>query len=264
MTVFSSWSQSLHLVLWYANWLHKDSSAKESVYVAVMDTRHLEKHSGHEVMVWNVKQLRGSWMNHECLAYGRISGKGYKAVPFEKLHKAGIYDWFPELGTHWDGQFGFKVRHEMFDPAKFSRANDLTLEGLKKIKDMARLFGNLAFPVAVALICLRQRPWVISGISGNRAPSPLSQFLNFLWQELGDLEVDLGMEGEIWLQEGSVDTTNFPDVKQWIDVLRGLVKCGLEGWKSKAVDDHPPPDVPVLQSFFSHYRPYIGARSMVT
>jgi hypothetical protein len=82
---FSSWAASLHLVLWYSKFHGK----KKATHLAVMDTHNLDE----EVLVWHAPHLIDG-ANHEYLAFGRIVGTGYRAVPFHDLVQNGLMSVF--------------------------------------------------------------------------------------------------------------------------------------------------------------------------
>jgi hypothetical protein len=145
LTGFSSWAASLHLVLFYAQSMV--DSGHKGIHVAVMDIKQLDE----LVLVWHVPQLLG-YGAHEYLAYGPIRGKGYTAVPFD--HMTGIIDVFPEIRAKPGNQFGDLVRDRMFSRA----SKRLDVKDLPPIRTIASLFGDLFFPVAMALINLRPRP----------------------------------------------------------------------------------------------------------
>jgi hypothetical protein len=226
LTGFSSWAASLHLVLCYAhNLSSKLPLHAEWVYVAVMDREQLED----EVLVWHVPHLVEINGHHEYLAYGRISGKGYKAVSLRALHERGLKEIHPELFSNLSQDtFGHTRRAEGFDWKM--EGFPLLQEELRYIKKVAALYEELWLPVAVALICIVPRPWAPSrknlGAPKWKTP-PSCRNLDDIMLGLGqpDLERERKWLEEPWLaKEGMITTTSFPDVEQWIQLLRALLK----------------------------------------
>ncbi|KAF2249422.1 hypothetical protein BU26DRAFT_405716, partial [Trematosphaeria pertusa] len=78
-TEFSSWSHSLALVIGF--YKHR-----KDTHIAVMDTQQLDD----DVKVWHCPHLGKRFNNYEFLVHGPIRGRGYKAVPLEKLLQAGL------------------------------------------------------------------------------------------------------------------------------------------------------------------------------
>jgi hypothetical protein len=98
---FSSWASSLHPVLSHA---HSRMNCGNT-HIAIMDTEELDD----DVHVWHVPNLLGpGWGSHEYLAYGRIRGPGYRAVPLDLLiNHALLEQIFPELTQKdWTVIFG--------------------------------------------------------------------------------------------------------------------------------------------------------------
>jgi hypothetical protein len=142
LTAFSSWASSLHLVLCYAH----SMPASNDVHVAVIDRQKLEG----EVLIWNDLHLLG-WGEAEYLAHGRVKGPGYIAVPFKKLVECGLYDIFPELQSlpRMRLQFGVELRKDMFRKVPVNiQPTETTVA-----RNIAALFGDLALPVAIPLLC---------------------------------------------------------------------------------------------------------------
>jgi hypothetical protein len=141
---FSSWAASLHLVLRYAEWMNE----ADNPHIAVIDTKTLDS----EVLVWHVPHLVYRSGVLEYMAYGRITGRGYKAVPFEALKAKGLLNIFPEIATiphttrnHCCG-WGSCVRRNMF--AEIPKP--LETEEFDQMMSLASLFGHLSLPVATA------------------------------------------------------------------------------------------------------------------
>jgi hypothetical protein len=212
LTGFSSWAASLHLVLFYAQSMV--DSGHKGIHVAVMDIKQLDE----LVLVWHVPQLLG-YGAHEYLAYGPIRGKGYTAVPFDRMPE--IFDVLPEIRTNDGNSFGDLVRERMFSDA----SKRLDVRNLPPIRTIASLFGHLFFPMAMALISLRPRPWMRRSRDGRE---PTDQDLLLILQGLGYPPLPEGLVEETWLQYRMVNTTegDFPDVQQWIDFTRAMAKYG--------------------------------------
>lgn len=203
LTEFSSWAASLHLAICYAkNMLIKNCSG---VYVAIMDTKDLER----DVKVWHVPHLLNKpEAMHEYLAHGCIRGRGYKAVPYELIEKAKLEEVFPEVPKDLGDQFGIKLRGLMF--AASQPISSISSRELNIIGTITNLFDNLSLPVAAALINIRPRP------------DPAQKELEMIIKSLEDPDIPLIWAYETWLDVGMVNTIEFPDVKQWIDLLRAL------------------------------------------
>jgi hypothetical protein len=216
LSAFSSWAASLHLVLFYARRMKSDRQP----HVAVMDTENLKD----KALVWHCPDL-GPFQNHEYLVYGRIRGAGYRAVSLEDLETHGILKLFPELRdpSHNDSRFGTALRKAMFS----RQAAPLTEEVLDIAENLANIYGPLFLPVYVALLCLEPRPWytaIDSGIGEDQ------QIIKRLIGVLDRTEFDpklAELVGQEWLKVGTVRTSEFLDVKQWVGLLSALVEADL-------------------------------------
>ncbi|KAF2134926.1 hypothetical protein P153DRAFT_380733 [Dothidotthia symphoricarpi CBS 119687] len=209
---FSSWASSLHLVLCYATY----KLNKKDPHIAIMDTHNLDGN----ILVWHVPDLIGQ-RNHEYLAWGQISGRGYKAVSLYNLHQKGLKNVFPELELCTD-TWGTALRHEMFSKplTKISR------EELDVVRNIASPFGDLSLPVAVALVCIRPKSLLTSKMGGqNRSISNLMVGLR-----ITKLPVEFQkLHQERWLEPGMVDTKGFSDVEQWICLFDRILKSKYLG-----------------------------------
>jgi hypothetical protein len=213
LSEFSSWAASLHLVLCYASDM-SHSLGKKDVHVAVMDTRQLEWRQG--VLVWDVPDLVSCEGVYEYLAYGCIYGPGYKAVSVDDLEKAGVYNILPESKAQGI-YFGIHIQEKMFtQPAK-----EVTQNELVTIKRLASLFGRSAAAVAVALLSIRPRQWRAQGKDRGR---PTDTDMRMILSVFGSFELPPELLSERWISlPNMVNTTGFPDVQQWIDLLYALV-----------------------------------------
>lgn len=206
---FSSWAASLHLVINYA------LSCGDDSFIAAMDTHKLDQ----QVLVWHVPHLIPEG-NHEYLAHGIISGRGYTAVSLQAILDHGFTNLYPEFSGQCYG-FGEELRDWMFcQPPKSWSSTELN-----QIQIIARLFGELYEPVATALVCLRPQPW-LNRDKGSDCRTPnvkeLSHILiNF---DINTAQSWLRPRVPHWCGRGAVDTTDFPDVRQWIDLLRAIAK----------------------------------------
>jgi hypothetical protein len=93
------------------------------------------------------------------------------------------------------------------------------------------LFGNLAFPVATALACLRPRPWRSwrkTKKKGKLEWEDYREDIITLAKKLDITSAPAGLSQEAWLVVGMVDTLNYPDVRQWIDLM-AMIAEALEG-----------------------------------
>ncbi|EAT89359.1 hypothetical protein HBI56_026010 [Parastagonospora nodorum] len=207
---FSSWAASLHLVLCYAMFLKKRSH--DEVHVAVMDTHDLSD----EVLVWHVPHLIGE-ANHEYLAFGRIMGNGYHAVKFYDLEQHGILNLLPETRNCLCERFGSSIRQTMFTRS----AVDIGEADLDSFRVIGSLFGKLSFPVITALASLRPRHWRACRKAGGHGPwwRDNKDIIAKFARELRMAHAPTGLREEPWLAFGMVDTKDFPDVEQWIDLM---------------------------------------------
>jgi hypothetical protein len=215
LTGFSSWAASIHLVLCNAAYI-KNDLAETDVHVAVMDTYQLDD----DVHVWHVPHLidfgdGGSNGNHEYLAYGPIRGKGYKAVPLEELVQ--LADLVPDIRN--GSNFGYRRRAALF------RAGPKDVKEpkfLDSVKMTASLFGHLSLPVAIALINFHRRPWMREDPIRR---DPTEEEVDVVLEALGNPEIPSDWVDMAWLQKPDmVDTKTFPDVQQYIDFLRSLLR----------------------------------------
>ncbi|KAH7091591.1 hypothetical protein FB567DRAFT_519002 [Paraphoma chrysanthemicola] len=204
---FSSWASSLHLVLCYATSMKPENDP----HVAVMETHGLED----EVLVWHVPHLidRG---NDEYLAYGHIKGDGYRAVSLSEMQRNGLLTLLPELPT--SRVLSDEVRANMFTQAPWLiRDNECII-----IRGIASLSGNISCPMAMALLSLRPREWLVWRTAGVSA-EVRHEAVNEINRQLHIESVPKGLHQEAWLQAGMVNTNGFPDVTQWIDLLAMVV-----------------------------------------
>jgi hypothetical protein len=224
LSEFSSWSASLHLVLCYA----RNLTCKERthVLVAIIDTNLLNN-----VFVWHFPHLgiRGGRAagRHEYLAHGPIRGEGYKAVRYRDLMEEGLKLLFPEhtritqahYAKEWEHMFRFQLREDMF--TKVAACTFHKMEAHLAARLAALFPGQFAVVFCAALISLRKREWIGS--------EPDFKDMLRLGQALGKFFPPTPRafpnENEAWLQPGMVDTAHFPDVKQWIDFVRAVVRC---------------------------------------
>ncbi|CAO2655933.1 Nn.00g047360.m01.CDS01 [Neocucurbitaria sp. VM-36] len=224
LSEFSSWTAFLHLVLWYA---HRIPEAYDP-HIAVMDRCQLEEQ---DTLVWHVPDLLADGEVHEYLAHGCIRGvRGYTAVPLQMLKSKGLFDVFPELAGSEEGDdiWGVGQRKKMFDcPPKFIEPTELTV-----MKNISALFGDLGLPVAVALMCLRSRPWESLLQDDDDVVRQLPSQVDIA--QVSEISVGksipIGLGTEVWLRPGAVITRgrdyDFPDVRQWIGLLRAFCEQG--------------------------------------
>ncbi|KZM22852.1 hypothetical protein ST47_g6005 [Ascochyta rabiei] len=223
LSPFSSWAASLHLVLCYA------SSLDDVAYVAVMDTQMLDG----EVLVWHVPHLM-SGAKHEYLAHGVIKGSGYVAVPLQAMAQTGLLNVFTELARRKlyieappAFSFGMELRQHMFEQ-KYGRP---AAEILHKTRVISDLFGELWFPVATALLCVRPWPWFWPDVDQGRS-APARRELQRILRSMKITAKPAWLESQLsWLQHGAVQTTpgagdsyDFPDVREWIDLLHAIAR----------------------------------------
>ncbi|KAI4634126.1 uncharacterized protein J4E87_001296 [Alternaria ethzedia] len=212
---FSSWTASLHLALCYAGSIEEEYGP----HVAIMDTHQLDG----DVLVWHVPHLFKPDGLHEYLAHGPIRGIGYKAVSYKTLMSAGLAQIFPELSETDLADWGMSLRDQMFNgpPIPLPTDNIEKSDEMKQIRSIANLYGRLYLPVATSLMCLRLRPWLGSRAEGEVA---LDKVANLF----ANTKPAKGISRGNWLCEGVVLTEspmgphNFPDVRQWIKLLRAI------------------------------------------
>ncbi|KAI4674531.1 uncharacterized protein J4E88_008267 [Alternaria novae-zelandiae] len=212
---FSSWTGSLHLALCYAGSIEEEYGP----HVAIMDTHQLDG----DVLVWHVPHLFKPDGLHEYLAHGPIRGIGYKAVSYKTLMSAGLAQIFPELLETDLDDWGMSLRDQMFNgpPIPLPKDNIEKSDEMKQIQSIANLYGHLYLPVATSLMCLRLRPWLGSRAEGEVA---LDKIANLFANTKPAKDISRGN----WLCEGVVLTEspmgphNFPDVRQWIKLLRAI------------------------------------------
>ncbi|KAF2712616.1 hypothetical protein K504DRAFT_531680 [Pleomassaria siparia CBS 279.74] len=222
---FSSWASSLHLVLCYAVWLRKGGDS--NVHVAVMDRRITEWKD--HLLVWQVPDLLLDGLNLEYLAHGCIYGTHYKAVSLELLEAKGLFNFFPEIDRQ-HRMFGHPIRQDMFRQPTLP----ITKWDLDTTRALSVLFENLAAPVAAALLSLRPRPWaralatagerIHAEERGQPADTDLDAILSIIdTSVIPDKWIGDNFLAERWLNEPNmVDTQDFPDVEQWIDLLYAM------------------------------------------
>jgi hypothetical protein len=225
---FSSWAASLHLVLRYAEWMNES----DNPHIAVIDTKKLDN----EVLVWHVPHLVYRSGVLEYMAYGRITGRGYKAVPLKALKAKGLLNIFPEIATiphtkrnHCCG-WGSCVRRNMFAEVP----KPLETDEFDQIVVLASLFEHLSLPVATALVCIRPRPWVrprlrpwVHLVRACKATLWGYQTVSEVARQFDGVRIPPDLRKETWLRQGAVNTggcikDDFPDVRQWIDLLRAI------------------------------------------
>jgi hypothetical protein len=78
------------------------------------------------------------------------------------------------------------------------------------------LLGNLAFPVATALVCLRPRPWRSwrKTEKGKLEWEDYREDIITLAKKLDITGAPTGLSQEAWLVVSMVDTLKYPDVRQ--------------------------------------------------
>ena len=224
LSPFSSWAASLHLVLCYAPLLETEA------YVAVMDTQKLDS----QVLVWHAPHLMDGRC-HEYLAYGIIEGYGYVAVPLLIMKQNGLLDVFPELAMprkrraterHAEHNFGLRLKMEMFERKHGLPKKELVV----LVRHIANLFGDLWFPVATALLCIRPWPWFQRSLN-KRRDKPQTKELERIFRLSNVTMKPSWLDSNLaWLQPGAVVTEPddgepmyyFPDVRQWIDLLHAI------------------------------------------
>lgn len=192
-----------------------------------------------EVLAWHVPHLKDGNHHHEYLAHGIIKGSGYVAVPLLTMQQNGLYDVFPELEeprrvTREVCDFGFQLREEMFN-GRYGRPKTQTLKTIRLIAD---LFGELWFPIATALLCVRPWPWFQRSVDNGRSKPQTKELVRIL-QSLDVTVTPSWLESNLsWLQHEAVVTApdskrHFPDVRQWIDLLHAISRHDLSGSKKR-------------------------------
>lgn len=182
-----------------------------------------------EVLVWHVPHLLDLNGNHEYLAHGRIRGKGYRAVPLKGLKMMGLTELFPTLEDARTDSLSISASATIRSAAFKGTRVPIEQEHLKWIGQVARLYGPLAFPFATALICIEPRPWTANEKRLWRTP-PKEEQLESIVTGWGKPSIEGKPEllSEKWLaQDGMVFTTGWPDLQQWIALLRAFLQFRL-------------------------------------
>jgi hypothetical protein len=107
------------------------------------------------------------------------------------------------------------------DPARIVEESEVYF-----FKVIGSLFGDLAFLVVTALACLRSRNWLNwRRVSDNDvAKTSIQEELIALVTALNITGVLADLRQETWLGIDMVDTQDFPDVQQWIELLAMIVE----------------------------------------
>lgn len=212
---FSSWTSSLHVALCLAARYGMDD-VENPGYVAIMDTQD----QGNEVLVWHAPDLIRA-RNHEFLAWGHITGRGYKAIRWKDVQGKSLSRVFPELQPQSD-VWGHELRRDMFDQPPAAT----TQQEVDTIRNIALLFGDFFLPVAAALICLRPRHFLVVN-SGNQVDKILRLLPRLQVAELPYRFREILQER--WLEPGMVETDDFPDVELWIRLFDLIVQIKVRG-----------------------------------
>jgi hypothetical protein len=210
-----------------------------------------------DVLVWHVPHLIDINGNHEYLAHGRISGKGYKAVPFKVLKRHGLDVICPGLEAARQDSFGYTIRSSAFDDA--TCRVPLLPPYLKYVREVASLYDHLAIPFATALICIQPRPWAgvkeNSNYPGRWTNPPPERDLEDIMVGLGEPVMEREWLEDMWLaKDDMVITKDFPDVQQWITLLRALLKHSAR--REKAVQTPPQITALPLRTKWKWKRPF--------
>jgi hypothetical protein len=159
-------------------------------------------------------------------------------VSLADLDSHGLKKVFSELEQKINGLFGREIRRSMFSAS--AEPVELDFSHLYIAMLIGSLFGNLAFPVATALACLRPRPWR----SWRKTEKGKLEWEDYR-EDIITVAKKLDITGalavlsqEVWLVVGMVDTLNYPDVRQWIDLV-AMIAEALEGELDPEPEDPP-------------------------
>ena len=222
---FSSWSASLLMVLFFAKL--EENKGHEGMHIAVIDIHRLDG-----ALVWHVPHLINDEHEqgiHEYLAHGPIRGPGYKAVSLEALRSSGLEFLFPELeDVVEDTMWGMENRIDIFEMCPKASHSSIERDTFQEI---GALFKPLDLPVITALACARPRPWVYYGEPPRQIDTTVrsalerdAKYFESIFPGAADSPT------AHWLRPGSVltgptpDGDDFPDIRQWIDLLRVMAE----------------------------------------
>lgn len=232
---FSSWSASLLMVLFFAKL--EENKGHKGMHIAVIDIQRLDG-----VLVWHVPHLTNDEHEegiHEYLAHGPISGPGYKAVSLQSLRNSGLEFLFPELeDVVEDTTWGMENRIDIFEMRPKASHSSIERDTFQEI---GALFKPLDLPVITALACARPRPWVYYGGPPRQIDTTVrlalerdAKYFEAIFPEAADSPT------VHWLRPGSVltgptpDGDDFPDIRQWIDLLRVMAEKSAERKESES------------------------------
>lgn len=206
---FSSWSATPILAFSYANSKYRYRGT--GVHVAILDT-----FSVNPPNAWHVPDLLGALgkprdFDEEYLVHGIIAGGDYKAVPWDAIIKAGVFSFMPGLGS--GDSFGGGWRRLEFKSITLGRA--LTQENMAQIVKIARLFEPFECAAAAALVCAHKRPW-------QNESEVDAETIRIFKEGLGKLNIELEWYGDRYLLGDKVYTKNYPEIKQWLVLLRSI------------------------------------------
>jgi hypothetical protein len=108
-SAFSSWSASLHQVFFIVK--PQKVETRNTTHIAVMDTRDIDD----GVFIWHFLHLSGAEDNREYLAFGCISGNGYRVASLSDISYFGLHHIFPELQLTVCSMSGRDIREAMFN-----------------------------------------------------------------------------------------------------------------------------------------------------
>lgn len=96
---------------------------------------------------------------------------------------------------------------------------------------VARPFKHLFLLIYTSLICLEPRPGLIS--NGTLGRMIVGEAMGAVdWAGAADVLNSIRLDD--WLRPDKIDTAGFPDVKQWITLLRALVQHQVKRDLTKA------------------------------
>ncbi|KAK3718542.1 hypothetical protein LTR37_005046 [Vermiconidia calcicola] len=141
-TVFSSWSQSLHYVLIWANSIASGSGRYSNVHISIIDTKRLPDSNP---VFWTPALARISpglpYCPWEFLAFGTISGPAHKAVKYDELMELGISKLIDLTPLH------------LREPGLATSETVSIQEAITLVKRISEQFGqDFAVPAAVYLL----------------------------------------------------------------------------------------------------------------
>ncbi|KAF3917424.1 hypothetical protein ABW21_db0206926 [Orbilia brochopaga] len=210
---FSSWAASLALVLQYGH-----CRATAGGLICILDRYNLPKNT--KVYHCPAMQRAGlcdSPYDHEYLVHGVVEGRGFKAVPVQRLIDLSVYVEIPcvmpQSVRYWWGQCVQSEWERIFTPKALTEAQ------VKKLRKAAEEFGrDFTIPMLAALLTLDRRRIDKDGKFNEKD-------VKIFADAVADLYVpeEYGTENSFIQPEG-IYVTGYPMVAQLAALFKGLVE----------------------------------------